>query len=77
MPPPEQKPLDGTPEASAARAMLAPRAAAALQPALSYGAAFGSLKERGLWAPDNPDGSIVLGVAENRISSELVHVRVG
>ncbi|GBF93602.1 1-aminocyclopropane-1-carboxylate synthase [Raphidocelis subcapitata] len=56
--------------------LLAPRAAAALQPALSYGMAFTDLKELGLWSAEDPDGSIVLGVAENRISSDLVHERI-
>ncbi|KIY99821.1 hypothetical protein MNEG_8138 [Monoraphidium neglectum] len=55
---------------------LAPRAMGALRPALSYGAAFVSLKAQGLWSEDEPDGSIVLGVAENKISSDVLYARI-
>ncbi|KAI8471901.1 MAG: pyridoxal phosphate-dependent transferase [Monoraphidium minutum] len=55
---------------------LAPRASPALQPALSYGAAFGALKESGLWSEADPDGSIVLGVAENKISADVLYERI-
>lgn len=55
---------------------LAPRADNALKPALSYGAAFMSLRTLGLWSPSDPDGSIVLGVAENKISSDVLYARI-
>jgi 1-aminocyclopropane-1-carboxylate synthase len=51
--------------------MLAPRSARARQPALSYFAAF--IKACGdLWSPQNPDGFVVVSVAENRLSKQSV-----
>lgn len=53
-------------------AMLAPRSRRARQPALSYFAAF--IKAcADLWSPvDNPEGSIVVSVAENRLSKKTI-----
>lgn len=79
MPPPPRPPAPLSPRSTAQRAMLSERATAALKPALSYGAAFSELKDAGLWsagAGGDPGGSIVLGVAENRVSADLVHERL-
>jgi 1-aminocyclopropane-1-carboxylate synthase len=61
-----------TATAAADPAMLAPRSQRARQPALSYFAAF--IKAcADLWSPnDNPEGSIVVSVAENRLSKKRV-----
>lgn len=55
---------------------LSQRSARATQPSLSYFNAFLKAKER-LWTPEDPEGNIVLSVAENRLSADIVKVRVG
>lgn len=54
---------------------LASRASRAIKPALSYFKAFIEAKDR-QWSPEDPEGNIILSVAENKISASLVHERL-
>lgn len=52
---------------------LSARAARALQPALPYFTAFVKAQER-LWCPEDQEGYIVVTVAENKLSHEILRV---
>ena len=54
--------------------MLSKRAARALQPLGSYFPAFAQAMERP-WSTQDPEGCIVLAVAENRMMSEIFDLR--
>ncbi|KAG2436151.1 hypothetical protein HYH02_011655 [Chlamydomonas schloesseri] len=54
---------------------LSSRAGRAIRPALSYFKAFMDAKDR-QWKPEDPEGNIILTVAENRISSDIVRERL-
>ncbi|EFJ52049.1 hypothetical protein VOLCADRAFT_120406 [Volvox carteri f. nagariensis] len=51
------------------------RAARAIRPALSYFKAFIEAQAR-IWSPEDPDGNIILSVAENRLTSDMVKERL-
>jgi hypothetical protein len=52
---------------------LSARASRALQPALPYFTAFVKAQER-LWCPEDQEGYIVVTVAENKLSHEILRV---
>jgi len=54
--------------------LLSARAARAVQPMLSYGAAFGQARSDVWDAKDNPDGNIIASVAENKLGTHLLQV---
>lgn len=54
---------------------LASRAQRAAQPALSYFKAFMEAQQR-VWSPEDPDGNLILTVAENKLSCGLIEDRL-
>ncbi|GLC48246.1 hypothetical protein PLESTB_000075000 [Pleodorina starrii] len=54
---------------------LSARAARAIRPALSYFKAFIEAQAR-QWSPEDPEGNIILSVAENRLTSDMVKERL-
>ncbi|KAG2483578.1 hypothetical protein HYH03_017585 [Edaphochlamys debaryana] len=54
---------------------LSKRAARAVRPSLSYFKAFLDAQKR-QWSPEDPEGNIILSVAENRLTSDLVQERL-
>ena len=54
---------------------LSARGSHCLKPALPYFAAFGDLQAK-LWSKEQPDGNIIIAVAENKLNSDMVYDRM-